>query len=349
MIQVGSHYIETEIENVIIELKRQLEINGIKRFYKIKDTQNNLMVCCPFHKNGQEHKPSMGIYKNDGTCHCFTCGWVGSLSELVSNCFGYDDWGRFGEKWLVKNFSAIEIEERKDIGLDFSRSRYRSRGNRDCSPNTVKYVGEEELDRYRYYHEYWGKRGITDEGIIELFDLGFDKDTNCITMPVRDKDGNCLFVARRSVQTKFFNYPEGVEKPLYGLYELSQYWKGEYNTDVLDEHGLLHDIREYAKPYISEVIVCESMIDALTCWQYGSFAVALNGLGNNLQFTQLKQLPCRTLVIATDNDEAGIKARQRIAKNINNKILKYFVFPKNKKDINDLSLEEFLSLEQNFL
>lgn len=339
MIQVGSHYIETEIENVIIELKRQLEINGIKRFYKIKDTQNNLMVCCPFHKNGQEHKPSMGIYKNDGTCHCFTCGWVGSLSELVSNCFGYDDWGRFGEKWLVKNFSAIEIEERKDIGLDFSRSRYSSRVNRDCSSNIVKYVGEEELDRYRYYHPYWEKRGITDEGIIELFDLGFDKDTNCITMPVRDKDGNCLFVARRSVQTKFFNYPEGVEKPLYGLYEIYK----ELNDIEREYDTLDYDVRP------DEIIVCESMIDALTCWQYGKYAVALNGLGNNLQFTQLKQLPCRTLVIATDNDEAGIKARQRIAKNINNKILKYFVFPKNKKDINDLSREEFLSLEQNFL
>lgn len=334
MIHIGSHYIETEIENVIIELKRQLEINGIKRFYKIKDTQNNLMVCCPFHKNGQEHKPSMGIYKNDGTCHCFTCGWVGSLSELVSNCFGYDDWGRFGEKWLVKNFSAIEIEERKDIGLDFSRSRYSSRGTRDCSPNTVKYVGEEELDKYRYYHEYWAKRGITDEGIIELFDLGFDPGTSCITMPVRDKDGNCLFVARRSVKTKFFNYPEGVEKPLYGLHELYNWSEYPVSMNVGD---------------IGQLIVCESMIDALTCWQYGSFAVALNGLGNNLQFTQLKQLPCRTLIIATDNDEAGIRARQRIAKNINNKILKYFVFPKNKKDINDLSREEFLSLEQNFL
>ena len=115
------HYIADDIQDIIFELKTQLELNGVKRFYKIKDTPRNTMVCCPFHKDGQERKPSMGILKSDGTCHCFTCGWAGSLSEMISNCFGYDDLGRFGTKWLIKNFLAVEVEERKDVEIDFSR------------------------------------------------------------------------------------------------------------------------------------------------------------------------------------------------------------------------------------
>ena len=328
MIEVNGSYISAEIEDIITELKHQLELNGIKKFYKTIDTPNNTMICCPFHKNGQEHKPSMGIYKKDGTCHCFACGWVGSLSEMISNCFGYDDMGLFGNKWLIKNFLTLQVEQRKDIELDISR-------NHNINPDNSNYVTEEELDSYRWYHPYWAKRGITDESIIELFDLGYDKKTDCITFPVRDKNGNCVFIARRSVRTKYFNYPSGVEKPLYGLYEYMEELK---NADCES------DFNDFL-----EVIVCESMLDALTCWQYGQYAVALNGLGNDLQFKQLRDLPCRKLILATDNDEAGMKARQRIAKNVTNKILTQYIIPEGKKDINDLTLDEFLALKEIFI
>ena len=97
-----------------------------------------------------------------------------------------------------------------------------------------------------------------------------------------------------------------------------------------------------------EIIVCESMLDALTCWEYGDYAVALNGLGNELQFKQLRELPCRELILATDNDEAGQKARARIRKYVRNKIIKEFVFPDGKKDINELSNAEYKRLPKVF-
>lgn len=330
--------LNVELVEIITTLKNQLELNGVKRFYKTIDTPDNLMICCPFHKDGQERKPSMGIHKSDGICHCFACDWTGSLQELVSNCFGKNDFGVFGRKWLSRNFLSISVEERNDIDLDFSRSHV---------TNTNDYVSDEELDKYRWTHPYWAKRGITDERIIELFDLGFDKDTSCITMPVRDKDGNCLFVARRSVKTKFFNYPEGVEKPLYGIYELNKitaYNNYNIHSDEFSNPGQLPKIAK-----ISEVIVCESIIDALTCWQYGKYAVAMNGLGTSSQFKQLQLLPCRKLIIATDNDEAGMRARERIKRNVTNKILTQYMLPKGKKDINELSEVEFLSLTEIFL
>ena len=39
--------------------------------------------------------------------------------------------------------------------------------------------------------------------------------TNCITFPIRDKEGNCLIVARRSVKGKYFNYPSKAKKSVY--------------------------------------------------------------------------------------------------------------------------------------
>jgi len=309
-------------EDIINELRAQLVINHIPLLGSIRDTPDNIMISCPYHKNGQERKPSMGIKKSDGTCHCFTCGEVHSLQELISFCFGHTDdmIGSFGWEWLLKNFLTISIENRKEITVNVTRT-----NNTLRTPVTL--VSEEELDSYRFYHSYMYKRKLTDD-IIELFDIGFDRNTNCITFPVRDIKGNCLFVARRSVNTKFFNYPSGAEKPVYGLYELGRIRQQEYN-------------------YPNEVIICESMIDALTCWVYGKYAVALNGLGNELQFKQLNEMPCRKFILATDMDQAGLKARSRIRRHIKNKIVTEYVWDVHiAKDINDMSQEYFNNLKE---
>lgn len=308
---------ETDLMSILEELRSQLSANGIQLFHTMRDTPDNIQVCCPYHKDGQERRPSAGIKKSDGTFHCFTCGETHTLQEMISHCFGRGDdvVGAFGWEWLLKNFLTVSIEERKSIKLDFLRNK---------TEPTMTYVSEEELDNYRVYHPYMWKRKMTPE-VVEIFDIGYDKDTKSITFPVRDIHGNCLFIARRSVVTKFFNYPQGVEKPVYGLYELSRFGQ-----------------------YTKEVIICESMIDAIYFWTVGKFAVALNGLGNELQFKQLKEMQCRKFILCTDSDEAGMKARMRIKKNVRNKLITEYVLPEGRKDANDCTQEELLNLKEIF-
>lgn len=309
---------ECDLSMIIDELRSQLNANGIKLLSGIKDTPDNIMVTCPYHKNGQERKPSAGIKKSTGVFHCFACGETHSLNEMISYCFGKTDdlVGAFGWNWLLKNFLTVSIEDRRDLNLDLTRN--------NNSDSAVRFVTEEELDKYRVYHRYMWKRKMTPE-VVDIFDVGYDEDTKCITFPVRDVKGNCLFIARRSVNSKFFNYPAGVEKPVYGLYELSQ-------------------LHEFPK----EVIICESMIDCITAWVYGKYAVALNGLGNELQFRQLNNMPCRKFILATDNDSAGKSARLRLRKCLKGKIITEYILPDNRKDINDLSKEEFDNLIEVF-
>ena len=308
----------TTLEEILLELKTQLNINGINLLSITKNTNNDVMVQCPYHNNGQERKPSAGIRKSDGQFHCFACGETHSLQEVISYCFGWNDiLGTKGWEWLLKNFATISIEKRKPISLDVSRK---------VNRNIQEYISEKELDSYRYYHPYMWKRKFTPE-VVELFDIGYDSETECITFPVRDITGGTLFIARRSVNTKFFNYPENAEKPLYGIYEIFS----------------LLDINP------SEIIICESMIDAITCFVYGKIAVALNGLGNELQFRQLNSLSCRKFILATDMDESGIKARQRIKSNLKNKIVTEYIWDKNiAKDINDMSKGYFDTLKEVF-
>jgi len=308
---------ETDLISVLEELRSQLSANGIQLLGAMRDTPDNIMVSCPYHKDGQERRPSAGIKKSDGVFHCFSCGETHSLQEMISHCFGrYDDMvGAFGWEWLLKNFLTVSVEERKGIELNLSRN---------TTEKVSSYINEAELDEYRVYHPYMWKRKMTPE-VVDIFDIGYDKRTQSITFPVRDVQGRCLFIARRSVNTKFFNYPAGAEKPVYGLYELSQ-------------------LPEYPR----EVIICESMIDAIYFWTVGKYAVALNGLGNELQFRQLKEMPCRKFILCTDSDDAGMRARMRIRRNIRNKLITEYVLPEGRKDANDCTQEELMSLHEIF-
>lgn len=368
MMTLDNMEVDASIYDIIHLLKEQLAEQGISMLRGIRDTPNNLMISCPYHKMGQERRPSAGIKKKDGTFHCFACEEVHTLPEVISHCFGKEDAGAFGYSWLMQNFVMISKEERRDVELDMVRNSSASVvasgsatvGHLSDSVDSVRKdatvvcVSEAELERYRVVHPYWAKRGITNETVIELFDLGYDKETRCITFPVRDVNGKCLFVARRSVDTKFFNYPAGAEKPLYGLYEYMEFYNrysmpagtnyvlvaGRGNGKTQFANALWNIVDE-----LNEIVVCESMLDALSFWCIGKFAVALNGLGNELQFKQLRELPCRKIILATDMDERGLEARERIKKNVPNKLITEYFFPKGKKDANECTPKELLALE----
>ncbi len=324
MIIDNTEYLIDAIE-IINLLRSDLSMQNIQLLEREpRESGNNIQIQCPYHGNGQERKPSAGIRKSDGIFHCFACGETHSLPEVISHCFDYDDKGNFGKIWLDKN-----IQDKRFVYRDtkqyaqhkedpVSKQAYNKIGDLyECD-----YVSEEELDEYRWTHPYWAKRGIVDEKIIELFDLGYDRKTKCITFPVRDRHGNCEFVARRSVNTKFFQYPQGVSKPLYGLYEI-------YNSIYIS-----------GTRKAPSIILCESMIDCILLWQSHHPALALNGLGNDRQFRQLRNLDIRHIVLATDNDEAGKSARKRIRENVTNKLFSEIVFPKGIKDIGECTKEQ---------
>lgn len=331
MLQLKDALIYTDAETLVTDLRRICAEDGVQLFHTVRQNGNNIQTNCPFHKDGQERKPSFGINFSKNVCHCFTCNWSGTVDKFVSEVFGYNDGGEYGKRWLKRHYDTTSIETR-ELKFNFSRTK--------DNHTTTDYISEDELDSYRFIHPYMYQRKLTDD-IIELFDIGYDAKTDCLTFPIRDINGNCLFVARRSVKTKFFNYPKEVEKPLYGLYELHHVLMSEANPS-----WALHELRAGKA---KEIIVCESMLDATTCWVYGKYAVALNGLGNDLQFKQLSELQCRKLILATDNDERGLMARQRIRRNVKNKIITEIdpkSFPAGAKDINDLSKEQFDALWQ---
>ena len=301
-------------------------------------------IYCPFHSDGNEKKASCGIllvdqWKNGqhyqaGWVHCFTCSYTNDLAGAVTDILKARSISQTGLEWLQENIPGFlpntEFESLLPQGMlgqltnAFALNYIKARTDK-----LDKFVDESELEKYRYTVPYMYERKLTDE-IIADYDVGVDLDwippgrtrkVPCITFPVRDANKNTLFIARRSIQGKLFNYPEGVTKPLYGL-------------DMIPKDA-------------KSVVICESIFNALTAVRYGYNAVALLGTGNAYQIEQLKRLGVREYVIALDGDEAGRRATNKIKRALQDVGMVWVIDMPDGKDVNDTTKEEFDALYEN--
>lgn len=319
-----------------------MEQNGLIRLGKI--TGNWYTLHCPFHNNGQERKPSCGCSLNEevsggvvykpGQWHCFACGAAYSFGVGIKEVLEIKNTTPEAHPFLEPFVTNAFTEEEKDslvpedmmssILVSYAVDNLRAR-------NAAKptYISEEELAGYRFTVPYMYERRLTDE-IIERYDVGYDahhippgrsKELPCVTFPVRDIQGNTLFICRRSIAGKYFNYPTGVEKPVYGIYELPKCTK--------------------------EVIICESVFNALTSTIYGHPAVALLGTGTTYQIAQLKKLGVQSYVICLDNDAAGARGTEKLKKALKGSAMVWTMTVPEGKDVNDCEYDEFIKAYNN--
>jgi hypothetical protein len=311
---VDGKVIDTPIMTILTTLKSEIH-NGLLKDID-RETQDNIPVTCPIHKNGREHKPSCSVYcrkDNDrveyGKVHCFTCGYTADLPTFVGDCFGADT--EFGKKWLLLRFgtnSGNITDYLEPIILE---------------PPEKEYLDESILNKYMYYHPYMWKRGLSKE-VVDKFGVGFDKDHNAITFPVWDEQNRLVMITSRSVYTKYFHIQANKDKPVYLLNFI--------NRDNIDR-----------------VYVCESQINALTLWSWGYPSVALFGTGSHYQYDILNKCGIRNYILCFDGDSAGDKGRDRFLRNIRKDVLVSYKKIPMGKDVNDLTKEQFEKLEEIFV
>lgn len=335
MLTIWEKPVLATVQDIVTQLRMEVKASGIDLLRDMKPTHRNIMVTCPFHKNGQEKKPSFGITTVDtkegkrvypaGTCHCFTCGFTSELPEFISQLFGHNDGGQFGYKWITSRYSSVTVDAREPLKLNMTRNKGNTSGDIDLDSI---FVSEEELASYRFFHPYMYYRKLTDK-VIDYFDIGYDQKTESLTFPVHDLKGIVRFIQRRSVGKK-------------GFLNESVPWKGK------TVYGLYHVYKNLS--WAKEVIICESPIDALTCWTYRVPAVATMGaLPTVDQLNLLIKLPIRKYIVGVDNpliDSAGREGAIRLSKELGkHKVIQYLKFPDEVKDINAMSEEQFRNRE----
>ena len=329
MITIWGVPIVATVEQVLKDIKLQLYGTGLLREMNI--TGADLMITCPFHKNGKEHSPSCGVLLKEkvvrekkyeaGTVHCYTCGYTANLPQFIADVLGLEN-SLAGYKWLVGKYN-YSAQEREPLDLNL----YRGQAQK------ASYMDEEEVERFNkellnspVACEYLHKRKIAN-WILGAYRLGYDPADKTVLFPVRDMQGRVVFYKGRSIAGKHFYNAKEIDKSslVFGLWEICN---GHFANGV-------------ATPD-TEIWITESEIDALTLISYGFYAVAI--MGSHISEEQCKELeraPFRRFVLATDNDEAGRKGASQIKRLL---IPKGFRFTNLKwntelKDINDLAKE----------
>lgn len=318
---IDNYLINKPIVDIITDIKLKIT-NG--KLAQIDVKQDNIQLTCVFHKNGLERKPSANIYIGEdedipyGFFRCFTCGEQGSFAKFVGACFDLSE--AFGKQWLIEHYGEL-LYEHSGVQLDLIEPLTLLDIKRDLRRlKSDRFLDEAELDKLQKWHPYLAQRKLSRQ-VCEEFKVRYDTKTKCVVFPVWDAKGNYVFNTRRSVEIKRFIIDKDAEKPVYLL-------------NYIINKG------------ITQVIICESQINALYCWSLGLPAVALFGTGSTEQYEILKKSPIRHYILGFDGDEAGDHGTARFKENMPNYVLIDKLDVPRGKDLNDLSKEEVYDLMQ---
>lgn len=316
VLQVDNYIIEAPLIEVISQLRLELNNGKLRNIKTWHSGENNITVTCPHHAGGHENTPACNIYIGDDTkieygyFKCWVCNEQGSFIKFVSECF--DSSEDFAKNWLIKKFgifSKAKISLGDDIPLQKSVK------------SKSSYLDKSILDTYQNWHPYLAQRKLSRD-VCELFQVKYDPKLRQVIFPCFDTNDNLIMLPSRSIDYKTFYISKDIEKPVYCL-DFVQ--KNNYST----------------------VIITEGPIDVLTAYSYGYPAIGTFGNPSDYQIDLINKSCIKVLYLMFDNDITGEKITNRLKNQLDKRIiLKQVKFINNKKDINDLTFEEFQTVIQ---
>lgn len=333
-----------------VSVQRLAESIGIE----LKSHGQDLIGLCPFH---DDHEPSLVITPSKNLWHCLgQCQRGGSVIDWVMKSEGVSF--RHAVELLSHEYeptlAAKPVKNATTVKLD--------------TPFKQNIEDQQLLNQViDYYHQtllqspdalsYLNKRGIDNGEAVEQFKIGYANRTLGYRLPkATRKAGNAI---RSQLQN-------------IGIYRASghEHFSGSMIIPVLDEHRnvqevygrkLLDNLRKGTPKHLylpgphqgvfnpqaftssKEIILCESLIDALTFWCNGyrnvTASYGIEGFTKE-HLEQFKQHDIERVLIAYDRDQAGEDAATTLSKQLMKEGLDCYRihFPKNM-DANEYALQ----------
>lgn len=329
---------EEEIERLKreISLERLAEAKGVK----LKKHGENLLGLCPFH---DDREPSLVITPSKNLWHCLgACQAGGSVIDWTMKAEGVSY--RHALELLRADLPSLEAfserprgRQKDKVAKKTTTPKLPTLGERSASEEVLM---REVVD---YYHEtlknspealtYLEKRGLRSSEMLERFRLGFANRTLGYRLPQKNRVAGAEL---RGQLSKLGVFRENGREHL----------RGSLVIPIFDEQGLvtelygrkLNDHLRAGTPkhlYLpgphrgvwnaevfasaKEIILCESLIDALTFWCAGfrnvTASYGVEGFTEDHRELFRKHGTERVL-IAYDRDDAGDAAAEKLAKEL---------------------------------
>jgi len=369
-----------QAKHSIEELETSVSITDVvSRYRTLVKSGKNYKALCPFH---DDKSPSLVVNTTQNFAWCFACqngGNIFSFVQKIEGCSFPDSikiiaeiGGQNASDYLFDSEKTPEeqkkISEKKEYKerlrevLIETQIFFKNQFNKDSGLDAQKYVyqirklNEETVQKfgigfapnsYSDLREYllknkFSRKEMLDAGVVsgELEDNKdvIDKYRNRIMFPILDSLGKiCGFGGRILGEgiPKYLNSPESElynkSKNLYGFYEAK---------NAMRKHD--------------EVLFVEGNLDVMVCHQFGiENVVAISGVGFSEFQAKLVKRFTNNALLALDNDDAGIKATERMlpvlfAQNISAKTLEISnEFGKDPDEILQKHKDIFISAMKN--
>lgn len=296
----------TEQEYDVVETLEALGVN------RISERGDEVTFSCPqdFHARG-DRNPSASINKETLAYHCFSCGSSGNLFTLVADVENISV--AVAIRWIREKFySGKIIDNTKSITQQLKsilepKEEVVPEGS--ISENVLKIF---EVDWNKAYSSY-EKNELTpklarpfdaydlDLDTVKFFQLGYDKKSNRITIPIRDKYGNLVAIKGRTSDSD--EYPKYI-----GLGDKED--QARYGFNRINDDSLVFGL-DTATP---DLIICEGEFDAMSLRQKGFAGSVATGTCNATE-GQIRNIIhlAESAIILFDPDDAGREGANKLA------------------------------------
>ncbi len=289
----------------------------------------DLIGLCPFH---DDKEPSLVITPKTNLWHCLgACQTGGSVIDWVIKAEGVSF--RHAVELLQADYQPLAAETIKQSSVRKLPTAL------DADVEDSRLV----LQVVDYYHEtlkqspealaYLQKRGLDSSEAIDHFKLGFANRTLGYRLPLKNRnEGAAIRGALQRVgllrQTGHEHFNGSIVMPVINEQKSVLEVYGRKITDRLRKGTPKHLYlpgphvgvwNEAALSVSPEIILCESLIDALTFWCAGyrnvTASYGVEGFTDD-HLTAFKQHKTERVLIAYDRDAAGDKAADKLSKKL---------------------------------
>ena len=322
----------------VVQIKERLNIVEVVGAYvKLQKAGRNWRACCPFHK---ERTPSFNVSPERGSYMCFGCGEKGDVFSFVQKMDGVE----FGValRQLAER-AGVELPKRGQgayIAPTPEQTEKVDRLREICDAATAffeeqflankavkKYVAERGVTdetrgrwrigyapaQWRTLSEHLTARGFSQDDIIDAglslrsqkrSDEIYDRFRGRIMFPLFDASGRTIAFSGRFFEKTEGGHEEGepakyVNSPETELFKKSRVL---YGFDKAKEAVRKHDC----------VMLVEGQFDVVLSHQAGlPFVVAVSGTALTEEHLALLGRFTKRVIMALDNDAAGLKAGLR--------------------------------------
>jgi DNA primase catalytic core len=303
---------------------------------EVKKQGKDYALCCPFH---DDKTPSCMISPSKNVYHCFGCDAKGSVIDWVMKTQSVS-FPHAMELLKAGNPSSLAVSHNSKDKTKVKRSQMThleplcpSDADGQSALQSVVGFYHQNLLNNTEGMKYLEKRGLMHPELVKHFKLGLSNKTLMYRLPAKHTKAG-MAIRETLKQVGVLRQKMGVEhfagcvvvpvlderdqvQEIYGRRINSKSDKNNRHLYLPGSHRGVFNLSVFNPS--SEIILCESLIDALTFWVHGFKHVTCSYGTGGFTDEHLKALAdysIEKLFIAYDNDEGGNKAAGLLAEKL---------------------------------